>query len=52
VTNEEVLEHIREKKTHINIILSRKVNLSDYILRRNCLLYYDIERQITEVKGV
>ena len=36
-SNEQVLERIGEKKSHINNILRRKANWIDHILRRNCL---------------
>ena len=46
VTNEQVLERIGEKRS-----LRRKANWIGHILRRNCLLHYVIEGQMTEVKG-
>ena len=46
VTNKQVLDRIREKRTLLNNILHRKANWIGHILRRNCLL------QMTEVKGV
>ena len=52
VTNERVLDHIGEKRTLLNNILSRKSNWIGHILRRNCLLHDAIEGQMTEVKGV
>ena len=52
VTNEQVLDHIGEKRTLINNILRRKANWIGHILRRNCLLHYAIEGQMMEVKGV
>ena len=52
VTNEQVLDHIGEKRTLINNILRRKANWISHILRRNCLLHDFIEGQMTEVKGV
>jgi hypothetical protein len=52
VTNKKALERIEEKRTLLNNILRREANWIDYILRRNCLLYDVIERQMTEVKGV
>ena len=52
VTNEQVLDRIREKRTLLNNILRRKVNWIGHILRRNCLLLDVIEGQMTEVKGV
>ena len=39
VTNEQVLERRREKRTLLNNILRRKVIWIDHILRGNCLLY-------------
>ena len=51
VTNQQVLEHIGEKRT-LNDILRRKANWIGHILRRNCLLHNAIEGQMTEVKGV
>ena len=38
VTNEQVLEHIGDKKTFLNDILRKKVNWIGCILRRTCLL--------------
>jgi hypothetical protein len=52
VTNEQVLQHIGEKVTLLNNILSRKGNWIGHILRRNCLLHDAIEEQTTEVKRV
>ena len=52
VSNEQVLEHIGEKRTLPNNILRRKANWIGRILRRNCLLHDVIEGQVTEVKGV
>ena len=52
VINEEVLEHIEGKRTFLNNILHRKINLIGHILRRNCLLHDTIEGQMTEVEGV
>ena len=51
VTNEQVLEHIEEKRTLLNNILLRKANWIDHILR-NCLLHDNTEVQMMEVKGV
>ena len=51
VTNEEVLEHIGEKRTLLNNILRREVNWIGHILRRNCLLYDAIEGKMVELKG-
>ena len=48
VTNEQVLEHIGEKRTLLNNILRRKVN---WILRGNCLLHDVIKGQMMDVKG-
>ena len=52
VSNEQILDHIREKRKTLNNILRRKVNWIGHILRRNCLLHDTTEGQITEVKGV
>ena len=52
VTNEQVLEDIRKKRTLLNNSLPRKAIRIDRILRRNCLLYGVIEGQMTELKGV
>ena len=52
VTNEQVLDHMGEKRTLLNNILRRKANWIGHILRQNCLLHYAIEGQMTEVKGV
>ena len=52
VTNEQVLEHIGEKRTLPNNIMCIKVNLIGHILKRNYLLHDAIEGQMTEVKGV
>ena len=52
VTNEEVLERIRGKRTPLLNILRRKASWIGRILRRNCLLHDAIEGQTTEVKGV
>ena len=43
VTNEQVLDHIGEKRTLLNNILRRKANWIGRILRRNCLLHDTIE---------
>ena len=50
VTNEQVLDHIGEKRSFSNNILHRKDNWFGHILRRNCLLYDATEGQMTEVK--
>ena len=52
VTNEQVLDRIREKRTLLNNILRKKANWIGHILRRNCLLHDPIKGQMTEVKGV
>ena len=52
VTNEEVLEHIGEKKMFVDNILCTKANCVGHILSRICLLCDAIEEQMTEVKGV
>jgi hypothetical protein len=49
VTNEQVLERIKEKRTLLNNILHRKNYRTGHILRKNCLLY---DTLMTEVKGV
>ena len=51
VTNEQVLDHIGEKMTLLNI-LRRKSNWIGHILRRNCFLHDAIEGQMMKVKGV
>jgi len=50
VTNEQVLEHIGEKRTLVNNILCRKANWVGHILRGNSILHDAIEGQMTEVK--
>ena len=50
-TNEQVLEHIGEKRTLLNNILHRKANWICHILR-NYLLNDVIEGQLMEVEGV
>jgi hypothetical protein len=50
--NEQVLEHIGEKRTPLNNILRRKANWIGHILRRNCLLHDAIEGQMMKVKGL
>ena len=52
VTNEELLERIREEREFLNNILPRIANWIGHILRRNCLLHDTIKEQMTEVKGV
>jgi hypothetical protein len=47
VTNEQVLEHVREKRTLLNNILCRKANWIGLILRRPYLLQDAIEGQMT-----
>ena len=44
VTNEQVLERIREKRTLLNNILSRKANWIGSILKRNWLLHVGIRK--------
>ena len=51
VTNEEVLEHIGEKKMVLNNILHRKSNGIGHILRGNYLLHDVIEGQMTGLDG-
>ena len=50
VTNEQVLEHIGEKRTLLNNILRRKADWIGHIVRRNYLLKDAIEQEMTEVK--
>jgi hypothetical protein len=52
VTNDEIPEHIGEKRILLYNILRIKVKCTDQILRRNSLLHDAIQRQKTEVKGV
>ena len=52
VFNEQVLDHIGEKRTLLNNILCRKANWIGHILRGNGLLHDDFEGQTTEVKRV
>ena len=52
VTNEQVLDHIGEKRILLKNILRRKPKWIGHILRRNCLLHAAIEGEMTEVKGV
>ena len=52
VTNEQVLEHIGDKRTLLKNILCRKANWIGHILRRNCLLHNAIEGQMMKEKGV
>ena len=47
VSNEEVLEHIGEKRTLLNNIRRNQTNLISHILRRNCLLPDAIQKQMT-----
>ena len=51
VTNEQVLEHVAEKRTLLNNIICRKVYWIGHILRRNCLLHDAIQGQMTDLKG-
>ena len=51
VTNEQVLDHIGEKRTLISYA-QEPTNCIGHILRRNCLLHDAIEGQMMEVKGV
>ena len=44
---EKVLGRVGGKRTLLNNILRRKVNWIDHIPRRNCLLHYAIEGQMT-----
>ena len=39
ITNEEILKHLRQKRTLPNNILLRKVNRIKHVLKRNCLLH-------------
>ena len=50
VTNEEVLEHIGEKRVLLNNILSRKAIWIGHIIRRNCLLHDANEEQMIKLK--
>ena len=43
VTNEQVFDHVGEKRTHLNNILHRKANWFGHILRRNSFLHDAIE---------
>ena len=52
VTNEQVPERRGEKRTLLNNILRIKANWIGHILRKNCLLYDNIEGEMTEVKVV
>ena len=52
VTNEDILERIREKRTLLNNILRRKANWIGHVLRINGFLHAVIEGEMTEVKGV
>ena len=52
VSNEQLLECIREMRIIINNFPRRKANWIGRILRNNCLLQNAIEGQMTEVKGV
>jgi len=52
VPNEQVIEHIGEKRTLLNNILRRKTNWIGLIFRRNFLFHDAIKGQMTEVKGV
>ena len=52
VTNEEVIEHVGQKRTLLNNTLHRKANWVGHVLRRNYFIYYLIEGQMTEVNGV
>ena len=38
VRNEEVIKRVRQKKIVLQTVNRRKATLTDYILRRNCLL--------------
>ena len=52
VTNQEVPQRIKEKRTLLNNILRRKANWIGHILRRNYLFHDAIEGQMMEVKGI
>ena len=52
VNNEQVLDHIGQKRILLNNILRRKANWIDHILTRNRLLHDAIEGQMKEVKEV
>jgi hypothetical protein len=50
----EVLQRVKEERNILQTTKRRKANWSGHILRRNCLLKYDIEGKIErriEVKG-
>ena len=46
----EVLEHIRKKRTLINGILRRKANYIGHIVTIDCLIHDAIGGQMTEMK--
>jgi hypothetical protein len=46
VTDEEVLQRVKEDRNIPHTIKRRKANWSDHILRRNCLLIYVTEGKI------
>ena len=48
VPNEQVFEHIGEKRILLNNILHRKANWIGYIIETNCLLNDAIEGQVSE----
>ena len=52
ISNEEVFEHVEEKRTLLNNIVRRKSNWTAQIFRSNFVLRDAIERQITVVKGI
>ena len=52
VTNEEVLERMRETRTLLSHILRIEANSLGHIVRRNCLLHGASEGQMTKVRRV
>ena len=52
VTNEEIIERIREERTLFNTIVRRKANWIGHILGKNFLLHDAIEEQMTKVKEI
>ena len=52
VTNEEIVECVREKRKLLNNILHRKGNWTGHSLRRNFLLHESTEGLMTEAKRV
>ena len=52
LSNEQFLERIGEKRTHLHNMLRRNANWIGHIQRKNCLLHDAIEGQMTEMNGV